>query len=124
MTIHMKRVRLKMDSGVVRHGAPGIFTAGWRSGATAMRRSAMRRGSTPGTTTGVGPARCTSTRSKVLVAAAFLAPPPPGDPPGEPASVPGVLRVRPQRPGPLQEAVRGPDRPIIGTTLQSILSLD
>ena len=37
-------------------------TAGWPSGATATRRSAMRRGSTPGTTTGMGSARFMSTR--------------------------------------------------------------
>ena len=39
------------------------------------------------------------------------------------AAVPGILRVRAQRPGPWQEAVGGADRPVADTTLQSILSL-
>ena len=60
---------------------------------------------------------------RVLVAAPFLAPSPPRNPSGEPASVPGVLRVRAQRPGSWQTALACPDRSITGTTLQSIMSL-
>jgi len=46
-----------------------------------------------------------------------------GIPPGELAAVPGVLRVRSQHPGSWQAAVGCPDRPLVGTTLQPILSL-
>src|SRR4051812_38690240 len=60
---------------------------------------------------------------RILVAAAFVAPSPSGDPAREPAAVPGILRVRAQRPGPGQEAAGVADRPLARTTLQSILSL-
>src|SRR3954447_6154143 len=61
---------------------------------------------------------------RVLVAAAVVAPSPSGDSAREPAAVPGILRVRAQRPSPGQEAVGVADRPLARTTLQSIMSLD
>ena len=79
-------------------------------------------GSSPGMTTETDSARCMSTRSKGSGRCCVVAPPSPRDPAGEPAAVPGILRVRSQRPGARKEAVGCPDRPIGGTTPESIMS--
>ncbi len=84
----------------------------------------MRRASTPGTTTGTGFARCPSIHSKGSGRSCVRGSAPTGESPRRAclSSVPGILRVRSQRPGSWQEAVGGPDRTVAGTTLQSILS--
>ena len=71
-------------------------TAGSRSGATPTTRSAMRRASTPGTTTATGSARSTSTRWKGSGRCCGVGFARTGDLAGEPAAVPGLLRVRPR----------------------------
>ncbi len=71
---------------------------------------------------GDGSCESKSTRSKGSRRRCVRGFAPPGGSPGEPAAVPGLLRVRVHRPGAREKTVGCLDRPILGPTLQSVTS--
>ena len=100
------------------------MTSGWSSGATITRRFAMRRGSTPETTTGSAGTRRPYARRLLVAPAVRDCDPILGDLAREPAAVPGLLR---EFPLPRRAQGKGlfgvsPWALSSGTTLQSIMS--
>jgi hypothetical protein len=100
-----------------------ISTTAILSGVSPITRSATPVANSPGTTTGIGSVRSTSTRWRGSGRCRRVGSGRTGGLPGELAVVLGILRVRAPRPGSRQEPLRSADRPPGRTTPESVMSL-